>query len=58
MNPGDCYRFCLSSPHVDLVLTGPRSQRELEENLAGLARGPLSADESEWMRRFGAAVHG
>lgn len=20
---GDCYRFCLSSPYVDVVLTGP-----------------------------------
>ncbi len=22
---GDCYRFCLSSPHVDVALTGPRT---------------------------------
>ena len=41
----DCYRFCLSSPHVDVVLTGPKSRAELEENLDGLARGPLTPDE-------------
>lgn len=55
---GDCYRFCLSSPHVDVVLTGPRSGKELDENLAALAKGPLSPDEDRWMRDFGKAVHG
>lgn len=58
MTAGDCYRFCLSSPHVDVVLTGPASQAQLEENLAALEKGPLSADEDAWVRRFGAAVHG
>ena len=42
---GDCYRFCLSSPHVDVVLTGPRSVAQLRENLAAVERGPLSAEE-------------
>jgi aryl-alcohol dehydrogenase-like predicted oxidoreductase len=55
---GDCYRFCLSSPHVDVVLTGPRSTPELRENLAALERGPLAEDEMTWMRALGAAVHG
>ena len=55
---GDCYRFCLSSPHVDLVLTGPASGAQLDENLAALAKGPLSADEDAWMRDFGRTVHG
>ncbi|MFZ5446046.1 MAG: aldo/keto reductase [Myxococcota bacterium] len=58
MTAGDCYRFCLSSPHVDLALTGPASAKELDENLAALAKGPLSADEDGWMRRFGQVVHG
>lgn len=31
---GECYRFCLADPHVDVVLTGPRSVTELRENLA------------------------
>lgn len=55
---GDCYRFCLSSPHVDVVLTGPKSRAELEENLDGLARGAMSAEEDRFMREFGRAVHG
>lgn len=55
---GDCYRFCLSSPHVDVALTGPRTVAELRENLAVLERGPLSTEEDAWMRAFGRAVHG
>ncbi len=55
---GDCYRFALSSPHVDVVLTGPASRAQFEANLAALGRGPLSADEQAWMREFGAKVHG
>jgi aryl-alcohol dehydrogenase-like predicted oxidoreductase len=58
MTAGDCYRFCLSSPHVDLVLTGPKDVRELRENLAALAKGPLTPEELGWMREFGRAVHG
>lgn len=55
---GDCYRFCLTSPHVDVVLAGPRSAAELRENLAALDQGPLSAEEMTFMREFGRAVHG
>jgi aryl-alcohol dehydrogenase-like predicted oxidoreductase len=58
MTAGDCYRFCLSSPHVDLVLTGPRNAGELRENLAALEKGPLSEEEQRWMRDFGRTVHG
>ena len=55
---GDCYRFCLSSPHVDVVLSGPANEQQLDENLAALRKGPLSDDEMAWMRAFGRAVHG
>ncbi|HQP35030.1 MAG TPA: aldo/keto reductase [Polyangiaceae bacterium] len=58
MTPGDCYRFCLSSPHVDVALTGPASKEQLLENLEGVTKGALSAEEDAWMRRFGEAVHG
>jgi aryl-alcohol dehydrogenase-like predicted oxidoreductase len=58
MSAGDCYRFCLASPHVDLVLSGPASRAQLEENLAALEKGPLGAEELDWMRRFGRTVHG
>jgi hypothetical protein len=55
---GDCYRFCLSSPHVDVVLTGPKTVAQLRDNLAALEQGPLDADEMAWMRELGAVVHG
>jgi aryl-alcohol dehydrogenase-like predicted oxidoreductase len=54
---GDCYRFVLSSPHVDIALTGPRTVGQLRENLVGVERGPLSAEEDAWMRAVGRAVH-
>ncbi len=52
----DCYRFCLSNPHVDVVLTGPGSEKELDENIEGVARGLLSPEEDAFMRRFGDRV--
>jgi aryl-alcohol dehydrogenase-like predicted oxidoreductase len=58
MTAGDCYRFCLSSPHVDVCLTGPANGEQLDANLAALDKGPLSDDENTWMREFGKAVHG
>ncbi len=58
MTAGDCYRFQLSNPHVDMALMGPANRAQMEENLAALEKGPLSADEDQWMREFGKAVHG
>jgi len=58
MTAADCYRFCLSSPHVDVVLTGPKDVAQLRENLAAVERGPLTPDEDRWMREFGRRVHG
>jgi aryl-alcohol dehydrogenase-like predicted oxidoreductase len=56
--PGDCYRFCLSSPHIDIMLMGVRTLDELDENLRALERGPLSDAEMQRIRAFGRAVHG
>ena len=58
MTAGDCYRFCLTSPHVDVVLTAPGNTGRMRENLAALGKGPLAPDEERWMRDFGRAVHG
>lgn len=55
---GDCYRFCLTNPAVDLVLSGPKHVAELRENLKALEQGPLSDDEMARMRALGQAVHG
>ena len=54
----DCYRFQLSNPSVDLAVMGPASEAQMNENLDGLAKGPLTSDEEKWMREFGRAVHG
>jgi aryl-alcohol dehydrogenase-like predicted oxidoreductase len=55
---GECYRFCLTSPHIDIVLAGPRSAEEMREDLAAVDKGPLSHEEMVFMRDFGRAVHG
>lgn len=57
MRASDCYRFCLSNPNVDVVLTGPKSAAEFAENLTEVQKGPLSEDELAWIRPFGKVVH-
>lgn len=54
---GQCYRFVLSNPHVHVCLTAPSDVRQLEENLAAVAAGPLSAEEMRRMGAFGEAVY-
>lgn len=54
--PSDCYRFALSSPHVDVCLAGPKDAEQLDEALVALERGPLDAAETQWMRRVGSGV--
>lgn len=58
MTAGDCYRFQLSHPAVDLALMGPANRAQVEENLAALEKGPLGEEEAAWMRAFGRRVHG
>ncbi len=55
---GDCYRFCLTSPHVDVVLSASGKAERLRQNLAALEKGPLSPEEEAAMRARGRAVHG
>lgn len=52
----DCYRFALSAPKVDAVLTGPKNSEELDGALLAMERGPLSVDEMAWMRRVGKSI--
>jgi len=54
---GECYRFVLSNPHVHTVLTAPRSESELRENIAAVHRGPLDDEDMQFMREFGDAVY-
>lgn len=49
----ECYRFALTRPEVDVVLTGPASVAELDENLQDMAEGALDGQRQEWMRGLG-----
>lgn len=55
--PGEAYRFVLTNPHVDAVLTAPRSRRQFDENLAAIKLGPLDEETMSFMSRFGDVVH-
>jgi aryl-alcohol dehydrogenase-like predicted oxidoreductase len=56
MTPPECYRFALSNPNVDVVLCGPKTAHELEEDVKGVELGPLPAPRLEAVQRFGDAV--
>jgi aryl-alcohol dehydrogenase-like predicted oxidoreductase len=53
---GQCYRFALSNPSVQVALTAPSNEKQLHENLREIERGPLPEDEMAFVRRFGAHV--
>lgn len=55
-SPSDCYRFSLTSPHIDVCLAAPKDAAQLDQALVALERGPLDVEELAWMRRVGAAV--
>jgi hypothetical protein len=38
-------------------MTAPTNESQFRENLAAISKGPLDADEMEYMRKFGDAVH-
>lgn len=53
---GDCYRFALASPHVDVCLAGPADGTQLRAALDAVER-PLDPDERAWLERFGDLVY-
>ena len=54
---GECYRFVLTNPHVDVCLTAPSNATQLRDNLGAVRAGPLNDDDLAFMRQFGDAVH-
>ncbi len=54
---GDCYRFVLSHPSVDIVITDPSNASQLRENLTEVSKGPMTDKEMEWMKRIGDYVY-
>jgi aryl-alcohol dehydrogenase-like predicted oxidoreductase len=55
--PGQCYRFVLSSPHVHVCLNAPMNVKQLQENIAALEQGPLTAEEMSLMCEYGELVY-
>lgn len=53
---GECYRFVLSNPDVNVCLTAPSSLAQFEANLRAVRQGPLDPDHHEYLRNFGDAV--
>ncbi len=49
----DCYRFALSHPAVDVVMSGPADVAQMREALNALDMGPLDEDEMARARRIG-----
>jgi len=55
---GDCYRFVLTNPNVDVAITGPSKAFQLKENILQVDKGPMTSEEMAWMRRIGDYVYG
>lgn len=55
--PGECYRFVLSNPNVDVALTAPQNLKQFKENLASLDDGPLNEEDMAFIKGFGDHVH-
>lgn len=49
---GDCYRFALARPELDVCLSGPADGEQLRAALRAVER-PMDQDELEWMRQVG-----
>ncbi|MBE7479147.1 MAG: aldo/keto reductase [Polyangiaceae bacterium] len=54
----DCYRFAMSHPHVDVVMSGPANGEQMREALRALELGPMNEDELARMRRIGDGIYG
>jgi aryl-alcohol dehydrogenase-like predicted oxidoreductase len=54
---GECYRFVLSNPNVDVCLTAPYKGKHLIENIEAVKQGPLSPEDLKFMYEFGKIVH-
>ena len=50
---GDCYRFALTSPGIDVCLTGPANDDQMRHALDAVEKGPMTEEELLWMRNVG-----
>jgi aryl-alcohol dehydrogenase-like predicted oxidoreductase len=56
MTAGECYRFALAHPSVDVVLCGAADRAQVDHAAAAVAAGPLAPARLEEIKRFGDAV--
>ena len=57
LTAGECYRFALSSPHIHVAITGPKTDEEMRHALEAMRAGPLDPDEMTRIRAIGEYVH-
>ncbi|MCG8634659.1 MAG: hypothetical protein MI863_12580 [Desulfobacterales bacterium] len=57
LTAGDCYRFSLSVPGVNICLCGPKNEDQMAHALTALSLGPLTPEEQERITRIGTYVH-
>jgi len=53
----DLYRYVLSNPNIQMVLTAPSTFSQLRENLQALEGDPVTTEEKAWLERIGRHVH-
>lgn len=49
----DCYRFVLSHPAVDVILTGVGNREQIDQAITAVAQGPLEPLDYEFLREYG-----
>jgi aryl-alcohol dehydrogenase-like predicted oxidoreductase len=57
LSPGDCYRFVLSHPQVDVCMTGPQTGDQLQAALRAVAEGPFAPEALQRVEAFGDVVY-
>jgi len=58
LTAAECYRFVLSNPDVNVCLTAPKTEEQMEDNFNALKDGPLDEGEMERIRRIGKHIYG
>lgn len=54
---GQCYRFVLSNPNVDVCMMAPTNEKQFISNMKEISQGPLTNEEMDFMHKFGDAVY-
>ena len=57
LSAGDCYRFVLSNPAVNVCMCGPKDISQMREALESLELGPMDKEELERVHKIGDHVH-